>query len=138
MVGRWGMSQAIGPIAVIPSESQGPLLPGVSEVSESTQELIDSEVRRIVDEAYQVVTRLLTEHRDKLDSLTERLLEQETLDMDDAYNAAGVPVPRRRGDRASERRASPNSSAARPSWTPVWPCASRSRAASSSSPSGVR
>src|SRR3954452_25101293 len=94
MVGRWGMSQAIGPIAVIPSESQGPLLPGVSEVSEHTQELIDSEVRRIVDEQYQIVTRLLSEHREKLDSLTERLLEQETLDMDDAYNAAGVTIPR--------------------------------------------
>ena len=94
MVGRWGMSPAIGPIAVIPSDAQGPLLPGVSEVSESTQELIDCEVRRIVEEAYQVVTRLLTEHRDKLDSLTERLLELETLDMDDAYDAADVPVPR--------------------------------------------
>ena len=53
MVGRWGMSPAIGPIAVIPSDAQGPLLPGVSEVSEATQELIDSEVRRIVEEAYQ-------------------------------------------------------------------------------------
>jgi cell division protease FtsH len=70
------------------------LLPGVSEVSESTQELIDSEVRRIVDEQYQIVTRLLADNRDKLDSLTERLLEEETLDMDDAYNAAGVAVPR--------------------------------------------
>ena len=94
MVGRWGMSEAIGPIAVIPSDSQGPLLPGVSEVSQATQELIDQEVRKIVDEAYEVVRRLLTENRDKLDSLTERLLELETLDMDDAYNAAGVPVPR--------------------------------------------
>jgi cell division protease FtsH len=94
MVGRWGMSQAVGPIAVIPSDAQGPLLPGVSEVSETTQQLIDSEVRRIVEEQYQVVTRLLSENRDKLDSLTERLLDQETLDMDDAYNAAGVPVPR--------------------------------------------
>ena len=51
-------------------------------------------MRRIVDEAYENVTRLLTEHRDKLDSLTARLLELETLDMDDAYEAAGVPVPR--------------------------------------------
>jgi cell division protease FtsH len=94
MVGRWGMSPAIGPIAVIPSDAQGPLLPGVSEVSESTQDLIDREVRRIVDEQYQIVTRLLADNRDKLDSLTERLLELETLDMDDAYHAAGVPVPR--------------------------------------------
>jgi cell division protease FtsH len=94
MVGRWGMSPAIGPIAVIPTDAQGPLLPGVSEVSESTQQLIDSEVRRIVDEAYQGVTRLLTDNREKLDSLTAKLLELETVDMDDAYEAANVPVPR--------------------------------------------
>ena len=37
MVGRWGMSESIGPIAVLPSDGQGPLLPGASEVSEATQ-----------------------------------------------------------------------------------------------------
>jgi len=94
MVGRWGMSQKIGPIAVIPSDANGPLLPGVSEVSQATQQTIDDEVRRIVEEAHGDVTRLLTEHRDKLESLTERLLEKETLDMDEAYEAAGVPRPR--------------------------------------------
>src|SRR3954453_19430755 len=94
MVGRWGMSEKIGPIAVIPSEANGPLLPGVSEVSEATQDLIDREVRRIVEEAHSEVTRLLAEHRDKLESLTERLMEKETLDMDEAYEAAGVARPR--------------------------------------------
>jgi len=93
MVGRWGMSPAIGPIAVIPSEGQGPLLPGVSEVSQATQELVDREVRRIVDAAHREVTSLLTEHRDKLDSLTERLLVKETVDMIEAYEAARVPLP---------------------------------------------
>ena len=94
MVGRWGLSEAIGPIAVIPSEGQGPLLPGVSEVSMATQELIDREIKRIVDEQYAAVTALLSENRDKLDSLTARLLEEETLDMDDAYEAAGLVAPR--------------------------------------------
>jgi cell division protease FtsH len=94
MIGRWGMSSKIGPIAVIPSESNGPLLPGASEVSEATQELIDQEVRRVVDAAHTEVTRLLSEHREKLESLTERLMEKETLDMDEAYEAAGVPRPR--------------------------------------------
>ena len=94
MVGRWGMSAAVGPIAVIPSDAQGPLLPGVSEVSQATQELIDREVKKIVDEQYAAVTQLLSENRDKLDSLTERLLEEETLDMDDAYAAAGLVAPR--------------------------------------------
>jgi cell division protease FtsH len=93
MVGRWGMSRAIGPIAVIPSEVQGPLLPGASEVSPATQKVVDEEVRRIVEEAHVVVTRLLTENRDKLDRLTEALLEAETLDEVDAYRAAGVPRP---------------------------------------------
>jgi cell division protease FtsH len=90
MVGRWGMSDAIGPVAVLPSEASGPLLPGSSEVSESTQQVLDEEVRRIVDTAHDEVTRLLTEHRAKLDSLTAALLEAETLDEGEAYEAAGV------------------------------------------------
>ncbi|MGH2968661.1 MAG: ATP-dependent zinc metalloprotease FtsH [Solirubrobacteraceae bacterium] len=90
MVGRWGMSKAIGPIAVIPSDASGPLLPGASEVSEATQQVLDEEVRRLVDTAHAEVTQLLTEHRDKLDSLTAALLEAETLDEEEAYVAAGV------------------------------------------------
>src|ERR671934_260551 len=52
MVGRWGMSEAIGPIAVLPRDGSGPLLPGVAEVSPATQKLVDDEVRRIVDQAH--------------------------------------------------------------------------------------
>jgi cell division protease FtsH len=47
-------------------------------------------VRRIVDAAHERVLRLLSEHRDKLDSLADALLENETLDQDDAYAAAGI------------------------------------------------
>jgi cell division protease FtsH len=94
MVGRWGMSREIGPIAVVPSEAQGQLLPGASEVSEGTRQLIDVEVRQIVEDAHQAVTRLLSEHREKLDSLTAALLAAETLDEDEAYRAAGVPRTR--------------------------------------------
>jgi cell division protease FtsH len=94
MVGRWGMSSAIGPVAVSPSEARGPLLPGVAGVSERTQELIDEEVRRIVDEAHGQVVELLRENRDRLDALAAALLEHETLDEDDAYAAAGLgPSP---------------------------------------------
>jgi cell division protease FtsH len=93
MVGRWGMSDAIGPIAVIPSEAMGYLLPGAKETSEATQELIDGEVRRIVDEGHQAVTELLTSHRDQLETLARALLEAETLDTIDAYTAAGLPAP---------------------------------------------
>jgi cell division protease FtsH len=96
MVGRWGMSDRIGPVAVIPRDGSGPLLPGVAEVSPETQKLVDDEVRRIVDDSQREVVALLEQNRDKLDSLVHALLEHETLDEDDAYAAAGVerqPAP---------------------------------------------
>jgi cell division protease FtsH len=92
MAGRWGMSEAIGPIAVLPADGEGPFLPGVSATSESTQRLLDEEVRRMIDAAHQEVTHLLTDHRDQLESLARALLENETLDALDAYRAAGVPA----------------------------------------------
>jgi cell division protease FtsH len=91
MVGRWGMSRAIGPIAVLPADGQGPLLPGVSETSEQTQRLIDEEVRRIVETAHEEATVTLGSHRDNLDALVSALMEHETLDQHDAYDAAGLP-----------------------------------------------
>jgi cell division protease FtsH len=90
MVGRWGMSRAFGPIAVIPSDAQGPLLPGASETSEHTQQAVDAEVQRIVGEEHTITTALLNEHRGRLDSLAEALLKAETLDEVEAYAAAGV------------------------------------------------
>jgi cell division protease FtsH len=92
MVGRWGMSAAIGPIAVIPADGQNPLLPGASETSQRTQELIDDEVRRIVDTAHRETTEALLTHRANLDSLVSELLTHETLDQVAAYQAAGMPA----------------------------------------------
>ena len=91
MVGRWGMSSAIGPVAVLPRDGAGPLLPGVAEVSPDTQRLVDDEVRRIIEESHQQVVDLLRHNRGKLDALAAALLEHETLDEKDAYAAAGVP-----------------------------------------------
>jgi cell division protease FtsH len=90
MVGRWGMSRAIGPVTVISQDGQGPLLPGVAAPSEQTQQLVDHEVRRMVEELYGEVLALLRENRDRLDRLAEALLECETLDQADAYEAAGI------------------------------------------------
>jgi cell division protease FtsH len=104
MVGRWGMSEAIGPLAVIPADGRGPLLPGVSEVSARTQERVDAEVQRIVGNAYEQVVALLTESRDKLDSLATALLEHETLDEDAAYAAAGVEHRPRPAELVSQER----------------------------------
>jgi cell division protease FtsH len=93
MVGRWGMSDALGPISIIPRDGSGPFLPGAAEVSPETQKLLDTEVRRIVAEAHDEVVTLLTENRARLDALASALLEHETLDEDDAYAAAGVNRP---------------------------------------------
>ena len=90
MVGRWGMSEAIGPVAVLPSDRDGMFFPGASETSESTQRLVDEEVRRLIEAAHQEVTRLLGDHRGQLESLAQALLKAETLDAVAAYAAAGV------------------------------------------------
>ena len=90
MVERWGMSEKVGFLTVTPQNGQSPLLPGAEPVSQATQELIDAEVRRIVDEEQEATERLLAENRDRLDALAEALLERETLDQADAYAVAGI------------------------------------------------
>jgi cell division protease FtsH len=92
MVGRWGMSDAVGLVAVLPADGVGPLLPGASETSQATQQLVDDEVRRMIDTAHHEVTELLMTHRDQLDNLAAALLEAETLDGIDAYRSAGMPM----------------------------------------------
>ena len=92
MVGRWGMSEKVGPIVILPARRPATAFPGTSELSPETQALIDEEVHRIVEEAHVEVTDLLTEHRDQLDGLAHALLEAETLDAPAAYAAAGVPL----------------------------------------------
>jgi cell division protease FtsH len=94
MVGRWGMSPAIGPIAVLPADGQSPLMPGVSETSQRTQQMVDDEVRRIVETAHREVTEELSSHRANLDTLVAELMAHETLDQIAAYAAAGLPLNR--------------------------------------------
>ena len=89
MVGRWGMSDAIGPVTVLPPPgSESPL--GLDGVAPATRELVDSEVRAIVDNCYADAIRLLREHRARLDRLAQALLAAETLDERAAYEAAGL------------------------------------------------
>ena len=90
MVSRWGMSDKVGFVTVAPQQGQSPLLPGAEPVSQATQELVDAEVRRIVDEELDATRELVAENRERLDRLVEALLEHETLDELDAYAAAGI------------------------------------------------
>jgi cell division protease FtsH len=85
MVGRWGMSAAIGPVAVLPGEDEMANPFAQSPVSAEAQSLVDSEVRRILDEQYALAYGTLRDNRDKLDTLAAWLLEKETLEEDEVY-----------------------------------------------------
>jgi cell division protease FtsH len=89
MVGRWGMSDRIGPVTVLPEEGD----PRMLGVSEGLLDAVGEEVRRIIDECYDEAVRLLRDNRDKLDRIVEQLLIHETLDEADVYAAAGIPRP---------------------------------------------
>ena len=92
MVGRFGMSEEIGFVAVLPQDGEQ-AYPWMSQASERTRQRVDDEVRRIVDEAHDDAIRLLSENRDRLDSLAEALVREETLDQPRAYAAAGLTAP---------------------------------------------
>jgi cell division protease FtsH len=91
MIGRWGMSEAIGFVRVLPVDGHGPFLGSSGETSDVTQRILDEQVRHLIDDAHRDVTTVLTEHRDRLETLAQALLEHETLDELDAYTAAQMP-----------------------------------------------
>jgi cell division protease FtsH len=93
MVGRWGMSDAIGPVAVADARQDGVLLPGQAPTSEATQRIVDEEVRRIIEEAEQDTIALIERERPRLEALAKALLTRETLDQTEAYEIAGVSLP---------------------------------------------
>jgi cell division protease FtsH len=85
-VSQWGLSDAIGPILVGDNEQElflGRELQHRREVSEKTAQLVDSEVSRIINDAYTRATQTLTKHRDLLKTIAEALLERETLTRED-------------------------------------------------------
>jgi cell division protease FtsH len=90
LVGRFGMSEEIGFLSVLPQEGEGSGYPGYSEVSERTRQRVDDEMRRIVGEAHDEAVQLLAENRERLDSLAEALFQAETLEGPAAYAAAGL------------------------------------------------
>ncbi len=82
MVTRWGMSQKLGPMVYGQKEELVFLGREISEqrdYSESVAQEIDSEVRRIIGDAYQRARALLTEHRERLDAIARKLIEVETI-----------------------------------------------------------
>jgi cell division protease FtsH len=89
MVGRWGMSAALGRWSVLPDEDAAP---HPFQVAPATLDAVDAEVRRIVEGCYEQARQLLLANRHRLDGLAAALLEHETLGARDAYAAAGIPT----------------------------------------------
>ncbi len=123
MVGRWGMSAAVGPVAVLPA---GPEQPFVADgVAPATRELVDSEVRRLLEDCYREAVETLRGNRERLDRLARTLLERETLDEAEALAAAGLtpgtaPAAVARGESPAGGRAPglPSADAAAPAGQP--------------------
>ena len=85
MVTRYGMSDKMG--VMVYAENEGEVFLGRSvtrsqNISEKTQQDIDAEVRRILDEQYQVAYKILDENRDKMETMCKALMDWETIDRD--------------------------------------------------------
>ncbi len=85
MVTRYGMSDAMG--TMVYAENEGEVFLGRSvtrqtNVSEETQRKVDAEIRRIIDEQYQLARKVIEANRDKIEAMVKALLELETIDAD--------------------------------------------------------
>ena len=100
MVTQWGMSERIGPVFFRASEEHPFLGREMSESrdhSEHTAQIIDEEVARILREADDRAYRLLEEHREDLEKLTESLIEREVLTVGEIEELIGKRAGSRNG-----------------------------------------
>ncbi|MEW5773466.1 MAG: ATP-dependent zinc metalloprotease FtsH [Thermodesulfobacteriota bacterium] len=97
MVTKWGMSEALGPQALAARDDSvflGRELVTHKDFSEDTARLIDGEIKRIIDEAYERTMALLKENLDRLHAVADALLERETISGEDiAKLLAGETLP---------------------------------------------
>jgi cell division protease FtsH len=106
MVTRYGMSDALGTMVYAGSE-QDSFFGNMSSktVSEATQQKVDAEIRRILDEQYGLARKLLEDNRDKVEAMTAALMEYETIDADQINDImAGIAV---RPPKPTQTKASP-------------------------------
>ncbi|AOY01770.1 ATP-dependent zinc metalloprotease FtsH [Jeongeupia sp. USM3] len=97
MVTRYGMSDRLGPMVY--GENEGEVFLGRSvtthkNLSETTMQQVDGEIRRIIDEQYALARRLLDENRDKVEAMTKALLEWETIDAEQINDIMAGIEPR--------------------------------------------
>jgi cell division protease FtsH len=83
MVTKWGLSDKLGPLTY--SEEEGEVFLGHSvtqhkTVSDETAHIIDEEIRNVIDRNYRRAHQILTDNRDKLDTMSRALMHYETID----------------------------------------------------------
>jgi cell division protease FtsH len=94
MIEEWGMSERLGFIRYRGEDSRNTFLPD-REYSDDTAQLIDEEVRRLVDEAYRDAERLLDENWEKVEAVAEALLKYETISGEEVQKVMrGEPLGR--------------------------------------------
>jgi cell division protease FtsH len=122
MVTQFGMSELIGPLAVGDKEQEiflGREFAQRREISERTAQMVDGEVKRLIDEAYARASAILGENRELLDRIAQALLERETIDRDDLDRLAkNQPLPPRTLPPA-EPSTAPAGAPAKPGATPA-------------------
>ncbi|HFC8518934.1 ATP-dependent zinc metalloprotease FtsH [Neisseria weaveri] len=85
MVTRYGMSDKMG--VMVYAENEGEVFLGRSitrsqHISEKTQQKVDAEIRRILDEQYAIAYQILDQNRDKMETMCKALMDWETIDRD--------------------------------------------------------
>jgi cell division protease FtsH len=100
MVTRWGLSPSLGTVAY--GENQEEVFLGYSvarqqNISEATVQKIDGEIKRFVEEGYQLARKILTERRGELEVLAKGLLEYETLSGEEIKDLLAGKPPVREG-----------------------------------------
>ncbi len=98
MVMRYGMTDALGPMVYAENEGEvflGRSVTKTTNMSESTMQKVDVEVRRIIDEQYKLARGLIEEHTSQMHAMAKALLEWETIDKDqiDDIMAGRDPLP---------------------------------------------
>ena len=98
MVTKWGLSDAMGPLAYGENEDEVFLGRSVTQnkhISDETHRQLDKEVRAFIDEAYEQATHILTDNRDKLELMADALMRYETIDVGqiDQIMAGEEPSP---------------------------------------------
>jgi len=102
MVTHWGMSERLGPVAYRNGEHHpflGKEMAEPREYSEHTAQVIDEEIGRILNEAFARAMEVLTEHRDKLETLAKALDRDEELDEHEIEALIGPPAYDRKKDK---------------------------------------